>query len=1066
MRSQLEQIQALVDGLETQARTLPDQRDVGPLKEGGWTRAARSGVLPDRFLIVTVSGESVSHVVAGAPVPPDLKLSIDPDPEDEAAEAFGLDADGNLIVGESIRWMVDFDEAVTKGMGLSFPITPAEALQGFDFVYAIGVCGGESAAAGAARLEALLDNHHYGETGLALLPIGTPTNNTEDAAAGFRSDDDLDAAFDVERGEPLFDAAADGEDAADGLRLARALGVEPDRLAHVDGAGGREAADTLSVNAALYPATLGAALEEHAGELISLDTRDRVRAFALRHVSARALVPPFRVGPQPYGVLPATAHSSYLPQVDETLAGGAQGAERRRQERFDGLLTDVLRELAVDWARIRATRVPHAGAPDPEDAQAHFMALLGLEAVSTASSYRFAVNVANRHAPTRSPGAAGFGLDGAAAEAFGPFAVLERFEPILRDAFSVPAGPLLEGGLVSEAMTPVYERLQLSRAYELRLLTTSYELQGTAAGGDPEADLAELLTTPPSELAEAGRAGGEHNRSLAYLLVRQALLLELRDAALRILAEENMVTEQARIDAGASAHYIVVSLTTVLSVTRWSYLFEPLEQLDGLLEMEFPRGPGTLFTHLDRGTDTMDDYLEGRGTGQRFSSFPGHTRHEGFVGALQDHAAAVERAAAIDPARLDLLVREHLDLVSHRLDAWVTGLAQRRLTAMREARPRGAHVGAYGWVEDLRPDVGHPLAAEVPPALATDPSTPIFADPESQGFIHAPSVNQAVTAGILRGGYISQQGEDDVENRMAVNLSSRRTRLALGLIDGLRAGNELGALLGYRLERFLHEAYASLGVTLDDLIGPLREAFPSVAGVDESVGADAAARQVCDGLAIVETVQAWIAANAAARAPGATVYEILSNGGAYTGHPWGLTRGGRPAIPGTDERDRLDGVVRAIDHVADALDAVGDIVVAEAVHQIAVGNHPRAAAALSALGEGKAPPRPEVADTPRTGTPVTHRLIVQLPADGHGRAARLGRRRDVGARAGRARPQPLDRQAARAGRLDPRARRACRRRRGGRLRHDGRPRPAADRPGGDRRPGLRDGAGGARGAGA
>ena len=48
---------------------------------------------------------------------------------------------------------------------------------------------------------------------------------------------------------------------------------------------------------------------------------------------------------------------------------------------------------------------------------------------------------------------------------------------------------------------------------------------------------------------------------------------------------------------------------------------------------------------------------------------------------------------------------------------------------------------------------------------------------------------------------------------MAVNLTSRRTRLALGLIDGVRAGNRLGALLGYRLERFLHEYHAAAGIS-------------------------------------------------------------------------------------------------------------------------------------------------------------------------------------------------------------------------------------------------------------
>ena len=144
---------------------------------------------------------------------------------------------------------------------------------------------------------------------------------------------------------------------------------------------------------------------------------------------------------------------------------------------------------------------------------------------------------------------------------------------------------------------------------------------------------------------------------------------------------------------------------------------------------------------------------------------------------------------------------EQLDVASHRLDAWITGLAHRRLTALRAATatPVGAYVAAYGWVENLArtPGTRWPRTS----AALEDPSRPVYANPQSEGFVHAPSVNHAVTAAILRGGYMSQRNEGDVENRMAVNLSSRRTRLACGLIDGVRAGNTLGALLGYRLER-------------------------------------------------------------------------------------------------------------------------------------------------------------------------------------------------------------------------------------------------------------------------
>ena len=62
---------------------------------------------------------------------------------------------------------------------------------------------------------------------------------------------------------------------------------------------------------------------------------------------------------------------------------------------------------------------------------------------------------------------------------------------------------------------------------------------------------------------------------------------------------------------------------------------------------------------------------------------------------------------------------------------------------------------------------------------------------------------------------------------MAVNLSSDRVRLALSLLEGIRNGQSLGALLGYRFERGLHDSHGLAEV--DQFIYPLRKAFPLVA---------------------------------------------------------------------------------------------------------------------------------------------------------------------------------------------------------------------------------------------
>ncbi len=945
------------------------------LRSGPWTQAPTSSVLPDRFVVVVTKGDRTAHVVAGNQVDPDLKLGLDPDPA--SGERFGLDEHGDLVVGASIAWMTDYGEAVRRGMAVTIPITAAEAGAGFDRVYVIGLKR-TTPEAGATLVEGLLDEHHYGESGLGLLPAGSATNNTERGGSALGARDDPDAAYAIEREAALFDATPPADTAADGLRLADALGVDAAKLAHVSGADGRDVADALLVGEVLWPATLGHGLEELLGEVLSTDTRDRIKAFALANVAGRGLVPALRVGAQPYGLLPAVAFSRFVPASGAVLPAGEPATEQERAARFGLLLRDTLLQMHADWTRLRDAHVAHAHNAAPGDAQQHFLSMLGQQERGVGYEYRFAVNVARR---------------GALSEDFaaGPVALLERFAPMLRRWLGAGADPVRgDDGQVTDAFNEAHASLLAARAYELRHMVEPKPLKGPVTGDGLPNWLPGLIAAAPRSLAAATRGtDGGHRRSLLYLLVRQALLVEYREAALRILAAESMLPEAVRRLAGAADTYLIRSLTTDQAVTRWSYLFDELSRLDERFGVHFPATPGTLYAYLRaEGDRPMDAYLASRGDNPLFTGYAGHARHQPHVDALRRHADKAARLVALPPARIEALLAEHLDVCSHRLDAWITGLAQQRLGELRHDAPSGVFVGAYGWVEDLRRDDGATAPATgVPDALAHDAGAPIRAE-GGGGFIHAPSIDHAATAAILRSGYLSESAEPDVGNRMAVNVSSRRTRVALQLIDGIRAGNDIGALLGYRLERFLHDALAGSTTPLDDLIAPLRRAFPSAVALDPGLAADPdtdAERRVVDGFALLQTVQAWVRVNRPDARDGTLLDVLRGEAGDYDGYPFGLHAADLTALLPTNDaanRPRLEATLGAIDALADALDAVGDLVLTEGVHQLAKGNHPRAAAALASLAEGKAPPRPEVVDTPRRGTLVSQRLLVQFaPAD-------------------------------------------------------------------------------------
>ena len=55
------------------------------------------------------------------------------------------------------------------------------------------------------------------------------------------------------------------------------------------------------------------------------------------------------------------------------------------------------------------------------------------------------------------------------------------------------------------------------------------------------------------------------------------------------------------------------------------------------------------------------------------------------------------------PDRLKALMLQTLDLVSYRLDAWISSIANRRLDHLRQKTPKGLHAGAFGWIHNLVP---------------------------------------------------------------------------------------------------------------------------------------------------------------------------------------------------------------------------------------------------------------------------------------------------------------------------------------------------------------------------
>ncbi|MCI0662166.1 MAG: carboxypeptidase-like regulatory domain-containing protein [Acidobacteria bacterium] len=162
------------------------------------------------------------------------------------------------------------------------------------------------------------------------------------------------------------------------------------------------------------------------------------------------------------------------------------------------------------------------------------------------------------------------------------------------------------------------------------------------------------------------------------------------------------------------------------------------------------------------------------------SDTPSGPEIPGGLDLLAEAAGLLKR---VHPDKLEILLLETLDLFSHRLDAWFTGLANSVLEDCQRQNTQSPPTGIYGWLE--KPGGMDSRAIE----------------PE---YIQAPSVRQATTAAILRNASI-HNGTDDNSGAFQINLSSEQIRKGLWYMEGLRQGHLLGELLGYRLERIIHE---------------------------------------------------------------------------------------------------------------------------------------------------------------------------------------------------------------------------------------------------------------------
>ncbi len=933
----------------------PTAEEAG-LRQAGWATAPTARLLPDRLVLLGFNGGELELEVLGRRIPD--ALAVAPDPSAEEADQIAPDGD-DLKIPDDIAWLTDFERAVEIGMGFRVPLAAAPFRLGFQELCVLGLRLSADAGAGRAAMEDLIGNHHRSKAGFNIVPQGRPTNNVEAIPSDYSWREDSDVSFDHFFGTPPNDP--DGWFVKrDGRWLAQMLGLSPAALSTIPHYGQSDICDAKAMNVALWPATLGYFMESMLNPIFRTATIERTRDFFGRHVTARGTIPAIRVGRQPYGILPVTARSRlswFSTLVKREAIGRQEGA-------FLARLHGILRQVDADFAPLLANvrQIGAAGVTDPQQA---LLDVVGLHPMSVEFQQRYAESLQQLYNRLAMNGAGGAFLAFviAAAYAASGIQLLERFgyvhdpegdNPDILDKFFTAGANVLGGGLVDDR--PVSE-------------TDPLRPQNDSGENYLNWLLTAAQTSHDALRMQEGFAEGVP-RALLYHMMHHALDLSFVEVSLSLYLNAGLITADDREALRREPAFLQVSEASfadpaladpaLAGGSRWRHLYAREAAITGAPDAR------------------IGDFIPQVLATMQATAY------------LNRQLRALDHLSARPTAALERCLAEHVDLCSYRLDAWYGGLMSRQLEWMRfgdlppvpridtdgdgipdardpdapEAGARtGLYLGAWGWLEDIKPEFRTLTPVDLPPELdkvfhAQD-APRLVEDDENQGYIHAPSLNHAVTAAILRNGYLSN-ATPGAPDALAINLSSDRVRVALAIIEGMKADQNLAALLGYYFERWLHDRH---DVEVDEFIFDLRKAFPIAGnrlrptrvGATDEAGQKLRinrieARNVLDGLALVEHLKTSPAS-----------------------YPFGLSD--MPVASAT----QAAAISQEASRLRDIADAVADLAMAEAVHQVAQGNYDRAGAVLDTYSKGKFPQTPDVIRTPRSGVTLSHRVALHLP---------------------------------------------------------------------------------------
>lgn len=899
-----------------------------PATQSSWNDAPQAILLPDKFVAVTYSnGVKKTHIFEYA-VKDYLQVGLDPGLEE--GDITKDESDINL--NDDLKWMVDFDEAVKAGMGTRINLTIEEANKGFDQLFVLGMRVSSDAETSKKEFENLIITHKYSKQGFEFIKQGTPTNNTEEGSSGYSWFENANEAFNrIFKQADNFTVDDDFIKQSDAQRFAECLNIDSTILQGINNANGRDQLEAIAMNSALFPATMGYFLEEMMNPIFSDSDIDNTKEFFTYCVSGRGPVPAIKIGKQPYGILPVSDFSK-LNFGDSSQISYPH--TRSRSSTFFLRLHNFIKKTDETWDSLTA-KVSHIGKNgDPHQI---LLDILGLHPNSVEFHQRYAQSIRQIYNQI----------------------LLQFKSPIIASGITAAIASKGKQILREFGLDPEKDKISILEKY---FLSKPNLLNGPLVDDRPESETDKiraytpdeknyiewLLTTDGEKIRKQDFGGNPVPNALLYLLLRHSLQLLQSKSATNFLLNKKIIKSKKEYFDTDFLHIQKTDTTQ----SKFTHLYKSYHEVTG------------------NRSETLMQYIYKPEILTAFQE----------TSELNKMLDALRQLQDTPTARLERLLVEHLDCCSYRIDAWKTGLTYYKLIEQKNRgvsnqKAQGLYLGAYGWLMELRPkrdSLKEKTLNQSDADFFASNGEKVYEDSGNLGYIHAPSVDQAATAAILRNAYDSHRN-GGTNNPFAINLSSERVRIANDFLEGIRNGQPLSALLGYQFERGLHDRYDTSNIEADKFIYPLRMAFPLVSNklknttttsedlteANETNNAPATgieaieANNVIDGLKLIQHVQS----------------------SAQKNYPFGKSN-----LPAANTSESA-AIQKEVNRLIDINDAIADLVMAEQVYQAVKGNFERAAGVAEAFSKGTYPPEMEIVDTPRSGMSLNHKMAIHFNAD-------------------------------------------------------------------------------------